>query len=89
MKAYYRQTRIRQFKATVDLSVLLRRARFRAIHRIYRPGGAGFYRCRDNFRMMVMGEGCSDAGGEQRDCCTSTRTRTRTCVDGMAVIGEP
>jgi hypothetical protein len=48
MKAYYRQAHIRQFKATVDLPVLLRRARFRAIHRIYRPGGEGFYRCRAN-----------------------------------------
>ena len=68
MKAYYRQARIRQFKATVDLSVLLRRARFRAIHRIYRPGGVGFYRCRDNFRMMSMGKGCSGSGGGERDC---------------------
>ena len=54
MTGYFLQTRIRQLKATVMLSALLRRSRFRAIHRIYRPGGVGFLRSRDHFQMMVM-----------------------------------
>lgn len=58
MKAYYNQSRIRQFKATVDLTILLRRAKFRAIHRIYLPpdlgqqGGHGYYRCLERFDSM-------------------------------------
>jgi len=55
MKDYFQKARMRQFKAAVEVSILLRRARFRAIHRIYRPGGAGFYRSRDSFRIMMVG----------------------------------
>lgn len=63
MKPYYHQNQMRQFRATVELSVLLHRARFRAIHRIYRPGGAGFQRCRDSFQMTVQEWSSSGTGG--------------------------
>jgi hypothetical protein len=54
MKPYYHKNRMRQFRAMAELSILFQKSRYRAIHRIYRPGGAGFQRCRDNFQMTVQ-----------------------------------
>ncbi len=53
MERYFQQSRVRNFRGVVRLSTLVRRAKFRAVDRIYRPGGEGFMRCRDNFRRTV------------------------------------
>ncbi len=63
MKGHFIQSRVRQLKTLVNLTILLRRARLRANHRIYQPGGAGFLRCRAHFHMMVH-----VVGSQKLDC---------------------
>ena len=67
MQGHFLQSRVRQLKTVARLSVLLRRARLRANHRIYQPGGVGFLRCRDHFNMMVGLHDSQDLGGNLID----------------------
>jgi hypothetical protein len=52
MDRYFKRCRMRNLRGVVRLSTLFRRARYRAVDRIYRPGGEGFIRCRKRFSDM-------------------------------------
>ncbi len=74
MQDYFRQSRLRQLNTIVRLSILLRRARLRANHRIYEPGGVGFLRCRDNFSMMVKLQSSTHRNNFFNPCVDETVT---------------
>lgn len=53
MQRYFTRQRIQIWKGWVWLFVLFRRARLRALERLYEPGGRGYKYCRDRFQRSV------------------------------------
>ena len=52
MRKCFAERRVKVLRGFIRLSILLRRARSRAVERLFKPGGDGYKRCRDNFITM-------------------------------------
>jgi hypothetical protein len=87
MQRYFTIKRIQIWKGWIWLYLLFRRARLRALERLYQPGGRGYKRCRDRFlKTMVnvggdggdgVGDDGSSDGGGGNECDVLTKKRCK------------
>lgn len=75
MQRYFTIQRIQICRGWVWLYLLFRRARLRALERLYQPGGRGYKRCRDRF-YRSMSESVSESVSVDVDVDTTCTTTT-------------
>lgn len=90
MKMYFTRRCLKVFKGFVRLSVLFRRARLRAVERLFRPGGGGCKRYRENFKRSKYHRKSNTAlcvciYVRRRLKCHCLQEERKSLLDGLAI----